>query len=172
MKFNTQFNTLKDGRGASSLNVPIESPYDILEAIAEEFAEMGQPVSQLAIDEANRLYQRYTSQIKGAKRKDFAKLSEIIQLNLWESTHPNFNESLVDEFLKKFPTGLSNDVIKLLDAITDDALYYHVYGEQEARRAEQTVRFFDIAVQKMIKKDQINKSIWAKPNGRRSKTKH
>ena len=151
--------------GASPVSVSMESPYDILEAVAEEFAEMGEPVSQLAIDEANRLYQRYASQIKGATRNDFAKLSEIIQLNLWDSTHPNFNESLVDEFLKKFPMGLSNDVIKLLDAATDNALYYHVYGEQEARRAEQIFKFFDTNVQKMAKDQELINS-WAKPNNR------
>ena len=151
--------------GASSTNVPVESSYDILEAIAEEFAEMGEPVSQLAIDEANKLYQRYQSQIKGATRNDFAKLSEIIQMNLWDSTHPNFNESLVDEFLKKFPIGLSNDVIKLLDAATDNALYYHVYGEQEARRAEQVFRFFDIEVQKMVNDPELI-NLFAKPNRR------
>jgi hypothetical protein len=151
--------------GASSTNVPVESSYDILEAIAEEFAEMGEPVSQLAIDEANKLYQRYQSQIKGATKNDFAKLSEIIQMNLWDSTHPNFNESLVDEFLKKFPIGLSNDVIKLLDAATDKALYYHVYGEQEARRAEQVFRFFDIEVQKMLNDPELI-NLFAKPNRR------
>ena len=151
--------------GASPTSVSMESPYDVLEAIAEEFAEMGEPVSQLAIDEANRLYQRYASQIKGATRNDFAKLSEIIQLNLWDSTHPNFNESLVDEFLKKFPMGLSNDVIKLLDAATDNALYYHVYGEQEARRAEQIFKFFDTNVQKMATDPELIKA-WAKPNSR------
>jgi len=151
--------------GASSTNVPVESSYDILEAIAEEFAEMGEPVSQLAIDEANKLYQRYQSQIKGATKNDFAKLSEIIQMNLWDSTHPNFNESLVDEFLKKFPIGLSNDVIKLLDAATDNALYYHVYGEQEARRAEQVFRFFDIEVQKMVNDPELI-NLFAKPNRR------
>jgi hypothetical protein len=151
--------------GASPVNVSMESPYDVLKAISEEFAEMGEPVSQLAIDEANRLYQRYASQIKGATRNDFAKLSEIIQLNLWDSTHPNFNESLVDEFLKKFPLALSNDVIKLLDAAADNALYYHVYGEQEARRAEQIFKFFDINVQKMANDQELINS-WAKPNSR------
>ena len=67
-------------QGGASLNsVNVQSPYDILESVAESLSEMGEPVSQLAIQEANRLYQQYSSQIKGARKNDFAQLLEIIQ---------------------------------------------------------------------------------------------
>lgn len=138
-------------QGGASLNtVNIQSPYDVLESVAESLADMGEPVSEVAIKEANRLYQQYSSQIKGARRNDFAQLLEIVQKNMWDAVHPKFNEPMVDEFLKKFPTNISNEVIKLLEAATNESIYYSVYGEQEARRAEQTFKYVDFEAKQLI----------------------
>jgi hypothetical protein len=137
-------------QGGASLNsVNVQSPYDILESVAESLSEMGEPVSQLAIQEANRLYQQYSSQIKGARKNDFAQLLEIIQKNMWDAVHPRFNEAMVDEFLKKFPTNISNEVIKILEMASSESLYYSVYGEQEARRAETMFAYLDIEAKRL-----------------------
>jgi hypothetical protein len=136
--------------GASENSVKIQSPNDVLESVAQSLEEMGEPVSQIALEQAKTLYKKYSSQIKGAKRNDFAQLLEIVQKNMWDAVHPKFNESLVDEFLKKFPTNISNEVIKLLEAATNESIYYSVYGEQEARRAEQTFKYVDLEAKQLI----------------------
>jgi hypothetical protein len=121
--------------GGNPEAITLSSTKDAIESVAEKLVESGIPISDLAIRETNRLIQEYGYQLKGAQEKDFMKLLEIIQQNMWNAVHPFFDENLIQEFTQKFPVDISNQVILLLGNMTNENLYKNIYGEIEANNA-------------------------------------
>ena len=122
--------------GGSPNSVRPADTLDILESVAEKMRELDIPASDLAVKEADRLFQEFGSQLRGAEHNDFQELLQIIQQNAWDAVHSTFTDDLVREFTSKFDIGLSNQVINLLEEASNNQLYNSLYGEIEARNAE------------------------------------
>ena len=124
--------------GGNLNNVVLSNTMDTIESVAQTLVENGvPPISDLAIKETNRLIQEFGYQLKYANEQDFTNLLQIIQNNLWNAVHPTFDETLMQEFTQKFPVNISNEVILLLGNMTNYKLYKNIYGEIEARNAEE-----------------------------------